>query len=64
MELDEQPSSLDTSLGVAAVPTQKWASISEQALKVVKDNNYPVRGTLGERTPYQHPVKSTWASRD
>ena len=52
MERDEQPSSLDTEKGVAAVPTQKWASISEQALKVVEENNYPVRGT------------STWASRD
>ena len=25
--------------------------ISEQVLKVVEDNNYPVRGTLGARTP-------------
>ena len=31
---------IDTEKGVAAVPTQKWASISEQALKVVEDNNY------------------------
>ena len=38
--------------------------VGEQVLKVVEDNNYYVRGTLGERTPLSTSTKSIVASCD